>query len=260
MAGSDHRESSARPPRQARSRATLDRLLDATEALLAEKPFDAASVAEIVHRAGTSVGAFYGRFPDKDSLLDCFDERFFALARQSCAEFFDSDEWRRATLEDSVAQLVSLLVCNHRRHRGTLRALALRAREQSQSHFRERAALHNRYVLAKIKDHLLSRSERIVHPDPPRAVELAFLFTVSSVREAVLFDDVAGLPAPGDDELTAELTRSFLAYLVAGEPRADSPSRSMVKRRRPVPSPERPSAPNKNHPVDPHSGRSGKLR
>jgi AcrR family transcriptional regulator len=136
MAGSDNRDSSARPPRQARSRATLDRLLDATAALLAEKPFAEASVAEIVHRAGTSVGAFYGRFPDKDSLLDCFDERFFDLGRASCDEFFDSDEWREASLEDSVAQLVSLLVCNHRRHRGAFRALALRARERSESRFR----------------------------------------------------------------------------------------------------------------------------
>ena len=72
-------QGSARTPRQSRSRATLDRLLDATATLLAEKPFDEASVAEITRRAGTSVGAFYGRFPDKESLLDCFDERFFEL-------------------------------------------------------------------------------------------------------------------------------------------------------------------------------------
>ena len=93
---------SARPPRQARSRATLDRLLDATAAVLAEKPFDEASIAEIVHRAGTSVGAFYGRFSNKDSLLDCFDERFFDLGRASCDEFFDSDSgagrhWKTAS-------------------------------------------------------------------------------------------------------------------------------------------------------------------
>src|SRR3954447_2000622 len=88
---------SARPPQQSRSRATLDRLLDATAALLAEKPFDEMTVAEIARRAGTSVGAFYGRFPDKDALLDSFDERFFNLARASCDEFFDSTAWREAS-------------------------------------------------------------------------------------------------------------------------------------------------------------------
>jgi len=169
MATSDRADSSARPPLQARSRATFDRLLDATAALLAEKPFDEASVAEIVDRAGTSVGAFYGRFPDKDSLLDCFDERFFVLARASCDEFFDSAGWRQASLHDSVAQLVSLLVCNHRRYRGVLRALTLRALARPGSPFRERADRHNRYVLERVKAHLLTRPEPVGHPDPARA-------------------------------------------------------------------------------------------
>jgi AcrR family transcriptional regulator len=215
-----NRPASARPPCQARSRATLDRLLDATAALLAEKPFDQAPVAEIARRAGTSVGAFYGRFADKESLLDCFDERFFKLARASCDEFFDSGGWCGASLDDSVAQLVSLVVRNHRRHRGVLRALALRARERPESRFRERAALHNRYVLDRIKAHLLSRPEPIPHRDPARAVELAFRFIVGSIREAILFDDVGGLVVPSDDELVTELTRAFLAYLRAGEVRA----------------------------------------
>ncbi len=224
---------SARPPRQRRSRATLDRLLDATAALLEEKPFDEASVAEIARRAGTSVGAFYGRFPDKESLLDCFDERFFKLARASSDEFFDSPEWCGASLDDSVARLVSLLVCNHRRHRGVLRALALRGCGEPGSPFRERAARHNRYVLERIKAHLLSRPGPIPHPDPARAVELAFLFTVGSVREAVLFEGIGGLAVPGDDELAAELTRAFLAYLRAGKGRP---------RRRPHPTNPRPRA------------------
>jgi len=229
---------SARPVRQTRSRATLDRLLDATAALLAEKPFDETSVAEIARRAGTSVGAFYGRFPDKESLLDCFDERFFALARASCDEFFDSAGWRTASLEESVSRLVSRLVCNHRRHRGVLRALALRVRSRPESPFRERADRHNRYVLERIKAHLLSRPEPLAHPDPGRAVELAFLFTVASVREIILFDEVGGLAAPGDEALANELTRAFLAYLRAGAVGAPPGPRSTTKRR----APEQPSA------------------
>ena len=221
---------SGRLPRQARSRATLERLLDATAALLAEKPFDQASVAEIVQRAGTSVGAFYGRFADKESLLDCFDERFFELGRAACDEFFASDQWRAASLEESAAQLVSLLVCNHRRHRGILTALALRGRAQSESGFRERAAFHNRYVLEKVKEQMLASSAQIGHPDPARAVELAFVFTVSSVRAVILFDDVAGLPPPTDEELTAELTHSFLAFLGAGDSRAAPPAGSKEAR------------------------------
>src|SRR6185312_6977430 len=44
------------PPQQARSRVTLTRLLDATEALLDEGGLDAATVPAIAARAGVSVG------------------------------------------------------------------------------------------------------------------------------------------------------------------------------------------------------------
>ena len=58
-----------RPPQQSRSRETLDRILDAAEQVLAEKAFGEATLAEIMDRAGVTVGAFYRRFPDKNALL-----------------------------------------------------------------------------------------------------------------------------------------------------------------------------------------------
>lgn len=226
---------SARPPRQSRSRATLDRLLDATAALLAEKPFDEASIAEITCRAGTSVGAFYGRFPDKESLLECFDERFFEVARASWEEFFDSARWREATPDDSVAHLVSQLVANHRRHRGVLRALLRPGR--SDPRFCARAKLHNEYVLGRIRSHLLSGPQPSPSADPARDVELAFLFAVAAIREVVVFGEDCGPTAPGDDELAAALTRAFLAYLAAGTPREErrvGPAGKPVRRSAPT--------------------------
>jgi AcrR family transcriptional regulator len=254
----DPHDGSARPPSQARSRATLDRLLDATAALLAEKSFDQASVAEIVRRAGSSVGAFYGRFPDKDALLDRFDARFFDVARASCDEFFNSTEWLKASLDASVAQLISLLVCNHRRHSGVLKALAVRARTQSESRFRERAARHNRYVLEALKHHLLSRSERILHPAPARAIELAFLFVASAIRAVVLFDDVAGLAKPDDCELARELTCFFLAYLQTQEPHLEPLAPLIASRRGREPGPARAAAARKRHKGSTASPRSRK--
>ena len=52
-----------RPPRQTRSQATLDRILDAAERVFEEKSFSEATVAEIMSRAGVTVGAFYRRYP-----------------------------------------------------------------------------------------------------------------------------------------------------------------------------------------------------
>ena len=69
MAREAHELRWIRPPQQARSQETLGRILDAAEALVAEKGFDDTPISEIVQRAGSSVGAFYTRFPAKDALL-----------------------------------------------------------------------------------------------------------------------------------------------------------------------------------------------
>ncbi len=117
-----------RPPRQARSRQTLDRLLAAAELLLAERGWDRIGVAEIVAEAGTSVGAFYARFDDKDALLDLLAERYRAdmarFAEQLGAAVRAAPQRDR---EQALRNFIKSLVKAHRSRRALLRALALRA-------------------------------------------------------------------------------------------------------------------------------------
>src|ERR1700758_2683310 len=56
-------------PRQARSRATADRLLEATFALLSESGLEGAVIPRIAERAGVSAANIYRRFADKDALV-----------------------------------------------------------------------------------------------------------------------------------------------------------------------------------------------
>ncbi len=70
-------ENGVQQPVQERSLQTMNRILDATSQLLEQKLFEEISIAEIVELAGCSVGAFYGRFKDKDSLLKALDARHF---------------------------------------------------------------------------------------------------------------------------------------------------------------------------------------
>src|SRR4051812_25812680 len=65
-----------RTPRQARSKDTLERLLDSALELLEEGSFAEASVQKITARAKSSVGAFYARFSDKDALLQHVHQRY----------------------------------------------------------------------------------------------------------------------------------------------------------------------------------------
>src|SRR3954462_15588661 len=99
-----------KPPQQLRSQETLDRILDAAEQVLAEKSFGEATLAEIMERAGVTVGAFYRRYPDKNALLRHLDERFFAEMLAKGNDLFDPERWPGATahqiLEVFVAEAV----------------------------------------------------------------------------------------------------------------------------------------------------------
>src|SRR3954471_10460908 len=108
-----------RPPRQARSQMTLDRILDAAERVLDEKSFTEATVAEIMIRAGVTVGAFYRRFPDKDALLHFLDERFFNEVGERGEALLDAERWRGASTADfltEVARAAVELYLGHRWH------------------------------------------------------------------------------------------------------------------------------------------------
>lgn len=56
-------------PRQARSRATFDALLDATARILERDGYAALTTNRIAERAGASVGTLYEYFPDADTMV-----------------------------------------------------------------------------------------------------------------------------------------------------------------------------------------------
>jgi AcrR family transcriptional regulator len=55
--------------KERRRQSRAQRLISAGEKLFAAEDYDKISVADIAEAAGCSVGAFYGRFPDKESFL-----------------------------------------------------------------------------------------------------------------------------------------------------------------------------------------------
>ena len=74
------------PTKQDRSRKTRDALMAATWKLLQSQPWQALSINDIVKLAGSSVGAFYSRFTDKEALLEALgaewlEERWAQRAR-----------------------------------------------------------------------------------------------------------------------------------------------------------------------------------
>jgi AcrR family transcriptional regulator len=201
-----------RPPRQARSQQTLDRILDAAETLVAAKGFEDTSVAEVARRAGSSVGAFYSRFRDKDRLLYALYERYLEQATATADDALDPRRWEGRGVPEILAVVARFLVKIYRERNGLLRAFVLR--NHSDPEFRARQERLSHYVNIRLSELLLARRAQIGHEDPERAVAFGLVMTISTIESSVLFGELRSRDLSfSDDDLAAELTRAYLAYL-----------------------------------------------
>ena len=200
-----------KPPQQSRSQETLDRILDAAEQVLAEKAFGEATLAEIMERAGVTVGAFYRRYPDKNALLRHLDERFFGEMLAKADVFFEPARWAGSTTREIIENLTREAVEVYAARRGLLRSLFLRARTDT---VLQQSALHvNEQFISGLRGLLLERRAEMSHPDPDRAIELGFMMTIGSLRELVVFGETWPAPPAHTPALAAEVARMYCGYL-----------------------------------------------
>jgi AcrR family transcriptional regulator len=201
-----------RRPRQARSEASLERLLAAAEAILDEKSFAEARLDEIAARAGLTVGAFYARFPGKEALLRALEERMVARMMAIAEGSRDAIASPTASLGVLVNQALRAAAHFYRQNRGLLREITRRARTDSA--LRGRLERANRRSLGAFVPALLGHRASISHPHPETAILFAIAFSTSTLRDALVFESS---PLRGrqwrEERLVAELTRAFLAYL-----------------------------------------------
>ena len=199
-----------RPPQQARSRATLDRLLDAAEKMLAEKSWEESSVTEIARRAGSSVGAFYSRFPDKDGLLHALHERFVAEAFATCDAVLHPARWEGATIGEIMKATVSFCVQIYRERAGLIRAFMIRA--SSDPMFRERTLRLRRHLTDRLRALILARRKELLHPAPAIAAEFTTRLVHSMLQAQVFMGEDSGSRL-SEEQMTTELIYAALAYM-----------------------------------------------
>jgi len=201
-----------RAPQQARSQETLDRILDAAERLVAEKGFGDTPVADVVALAGSSVGAFYARFRDKEGLLHALYERYLAQATATADAALDPARWEGAGIATILGEVVRFLVTIYREQEGLIRAFVLR--NHTDAEFRARQERLSHHVTERMRALLLARAGEIRHPRPERAANFGLTIVFSTLENTMLFGEMRarGL-ALEDEELAAELSRAVLAYL-----------------------------------------------
>ena len=193
-----------RPPKQNRSRRTLERIVAASFELLATEGPEGLTVHKVVKKAESSVGSFYARFKGKDDLLDYLGERVWTEALERWNASLQSQDWSQFGMIELIGASVGLLVDAQRS-----RSVYLKAIDQMPGRRAHAYETFRSNVLDGVADLLLTRSEEIDHPEPRRAVRVGLNATLGVLdAEARMVQD--RLPR---EALVAECTALLAGYL-----------------------------------------------
>ena len=206
-----------RPPLQHRSRASLERVLEAGQELLEEKGWDGFTVQEVSRRAKVSVGSIYARAPSKEALILAVYDRAIAALQEEQRLLRDEDTWEGLTLAEVVRRAVELTADLMLRHEPILRVVMNRAAVDPV--IRERGAAQVRVLAEQWEELVLRHRGEIAHADPQLAVEMAFRLMFSTLARRVSLGSAFGAYRDLDDpQLAAELARAVSAYLISPAP------------------------------------------
>lgn len=205
-------EAAARPPKQHRSRRTLQRITRAALELIAQNGVEGTTVGAIVRRAGSSVGSFYARFEGKADLLVYLDEHIWETVERRWSEAI-AEGLSELPIDQLVRGLARLYADMDLVHRGARDAIgrALRGPGAGPSEAAVRIRALVREDSARL---LLEKREAMVHSDPELAVETVCGTLESSAR---LFDPV----------FLEDLCAALVAHLVGGRPSSPSDGASV---------------------------------
>lgn len=172
-----------RPPRQRRSRESLERVLQAGVALLGEADYDGFTLGELSRRAHVSVGSIYARFGSKDEL-------FHALQELIQARLYDEQAAAFAAIAPTepgaaIVDAIGVLAGATRRHGALLRVLMVRSAVDERT--RASGAQAASGVAELFAACVLRHRAAIVHPDPELAVDVAFRMVFSTLSRRVIF-------------------------------------------------------------------------
>ncbi|HZT04912.1 MAG TPA: TetR/AcrR family transcriptional regulator [Steroidobacteraceae bacterium] len=192
---------------QARSRATVDALIEATARILVRESFDRASTNRIAQEAGVSIGSLYQYFPSKEALvaavMDRHNQELMQVARGALAEVAE------LPLEQAVRRLVVIAIEAHRVHPRLHRVLAEQIPRTGRL---KNIEAFNRENYGLFRTYLESHREEIRAVD----LELAAFVCVTTI-EALTHSAVLHHSERFPDEVSAalvdEATRLVVGYL-----------------------------------------------
>jgi len=202
-----------RKPQQDRSALSMARMLDAAEAIFAEGGDSALTVEAVVKRAKTSVGSFYGRFGDRDGLLQAMHERFL-LRLGGAAHVAVATAGNEKTLAGAIEVFLSHLFTASQEYRNSARFFVLH--RSADPNLRAQGIRANAVFAGIFTTLMLSHRAEIAHASPETAIDVAWRMLYAALAQQMMFDDqeVSGVPMT-IPALVHEIACCLVAYLKA---------------------------------------------
>jgi len=204
--------SGVRPPRQARSQRTLERVLDAGAAVFAAGGYDGLTIAEVCRRASSSTGAVYTRFENKDALVRAIHDHVMAeMVEAVTAMYSPGPAWDALATPALIERAVHLLADHIRTRAEIVRAIVLRAAVDPV--MRASGARAIRRMADAFTTRLLDRAVDYPHADPDSAVRSVFGMVFEAISWDIAFGGEfreAGALGPPPDERMPAVARMVL--------------------------------------------------
>ncbi len=203
--------SSVFQPKQQRSQDTQRKLMDALSFFLKDRFFEHISIKDLAEHAGVSVGTFYRRFKDKESLLPLLYQDF----GNDLANWIDElDKRDYISLEQAISvmsvELHQFLIDK----KSVFRTLHLNSRLYSEI-LESDKAVDRKVVYRRMSNIFLRFQTEITHSDKSKAAGVAVFMMITSLLDKVIYPKLT--PAISCDldaaEFTHELPRVLIGYL-----------------------------------------------
>lgn len=194
-------------PKQARSRATVDAILEATARVLVEDGYDALSTNRVAKVAGVSIGSLYQYFPNKEALVHAIVEEhtseMMGLLRDAVTDLAD------APLDEAVRSYVRATIEAHTVDPELHRALILQV-----MHIGAELISHiNATARQLVEGYLALHLDELAITDV-KAAAYVLVHAVEAINHAQVLD-----PDPPETEaLIEEVSQLVLRYLRGGTP------------------------------------------
>jgi AcrR family transcriptional regulator len=205
-----------KPAHQERSRDTHQRIVAAAERLLERgRAWADITVAELVEEADASIGAFYNRFRDKDTLLHVLQIELNTqgAATLQRAKAVSSPDVPIAVL---VRAFVTVAVTSYREQRGLRRALLIEMHGKPE--YRARATELSTLTCASLVDVLSHHVKGRDHGRLRDVVDVCHRMVYGLLDQEILYEGAPAGHALTDGKLIDELSTACLAYIAARLP------------------------------------------